>query len=214
MSALTKFLAKSADFLPPRAAALVEERIAALKAVREMVSGKANKIGNGFSADVYSVGDKLEGAGKTVVKKPQMYHIGDGPDFEAASKENIKEFKRRGFLESILADKDLAPRTMLVETSKGKYLVQPRADSILGASLEMPYYRGGKAATAMTEKVEKAGLTSNDVMPLNMGKYGDKFKYIDAGHEQLTRAMTPAERASALEKFISKGKRKKPWLDE
>ena len=199
MTALTKFLTKAADkgadFLPPRAAALVEERIAALRAVREAVAGKAKYLDRGYSAKAYEtqLGDK-------VVKVP--HYQGEINHWAT------KKFKRRGFLESILADNGLAPRTMLVETSGQKYMVQPKADYF------SPVTRHPNAQP-MRDAMEKIGMTSTDTA-FNIGEFGPGNipKLIDASEEKLTRAMTPAERASALEKFISKGKRKKPWLDE
>ena len=39
-----------------------------------------------------------------------------------------QEMRRRGFLESILSDNDIAPKTYVVETRNKKYMVQPEAD--------------------------------------------------------------------------------------
>ena len=203
MSALTKFLAKNgADFLPPRAAALVEERIAALRAVREAVKSKTGYIRNG-GAEAY-----VQGVGDKVVKSTKGSPDGDWMQ-QKDFKINHKGFKRRGFLESILADQGAAPRTMLVETSKNKYMVQPRFDDFPILDEKSP-----DLAKWAHEVTGKAGMTAHDLNFHNIGHFKNKPGIFDTGSENLTRAMTPAERKSALEKFISKGKRKKPWLDE
>ena len=187
-----KAIEKEAEFLSPRAAALVEERIAALRAVRESKTPDSRILGAGYSAVT-----KRAGFGD-VVKTPVQ---------DVEINKTKEEFKRRAFLKSILEKEGLAPRTMLVETSKNKYLVQPEADSI-------PKYINDDLADGMRDRLRDAGLTTNDVWSQNVGKFGDEYKFIDAGQEGLKRAMTPEERKSALEKFISYGKRKKPWLDE
>ncbi len=212
MTALAKFLAKNgADFLPPRAAALVEERIAALRAVREVVAGKANYVGKGNSAHAYETGATLEKAGDKIVKVPRGTRKFDYPEDKFKIQ---KQFKRRGFLESVLADKELAPRTMLVETSRNKYLVQPKWDDTDGIEDLINYDAHPDLGRWAKKQATKAGMTNRDLSYHNVGYFNGKPGIFDAGEEYLERAMTPAERASALEKFISKGKRKKPWLDE
>lgn len=180
MTPLLKFLSK-------RARELSMERQAALRAVREVVKNR-KYLDEGYSAQVWDAGDK-------VVKTPKGRIM-------------TSKMKRRGFLESILADNDLAPRTMLVETRGGKYMVQPKAD------FHSPY-QPHPDAPVIRDGMEKLGMTAKDVN-YNIGEFGPLKmpKLIDASEDELVRAMTPAERTSALEKFISYGKRKKPWLDE
>jgi hypothetical protein len=182
LSALEKFVFRS-----PGATAKLEERIKALRKVREMV--KAPKfLDEGYSAQAFDAGDH-------VVKMPR------GQIME-------KKMKRRGFLESILADNDLAPKTFLVETRGQKYMVQPKADFF---SPFTPH----PDADLIRKGMEAQKMTARDVA-YNVGEFGPLRKplLIDASEDLLQRATKPSERQSALEKFISYGKRAKPWLDE
>lgn len=203
MTALSKWIAK--NFLSPRARALSEERIQALRAVREAIK-KPKLVGHGFSAAVLDAGDM-------VVKVPRKRKAFKDEPVDRF----LKEFKRRGFLKSILESKGAAPRTMLVETRAGKYLVQPKRDDP-GAFESLSNLADGKDPDSLAKwakrAAKKAGVTTRDLSDSNVSTFGGKPGILDAGSEYLERAMTPAERTSALEKFISYGKRKKPWLDE
>ena len=178
------------------------ERIDALKAVREAI-GKLkqsrsdpdrflnhNKFETGSTAFVLPID-------KTVTKFTSP-----------ATEEAKKEFKRRGFLDSVLHDQGLAPKTHLIETKNNKYMVQPKADKVLNYSTD---YRTRFDGTLIDEwmynKVNDAGLTAKDVFGKNVGVFDGKPKLIDSGLEKMIRPMTPAERESALSKFISYGKR-------
>lgn len=182
LTALEKYIFRS-----PAAMAKTEERMKALQTVRQMVKNP-KFLDEGYSAQVFDAGDN-------VVKMPR------GQVME-------KKMKRRGFLESILADAGLAPKTMLVETRAQKYLVQPKADFF------SPFQKHPDAPV-ITDAMDKLGMTTRDTA-YNIGEFGKlrRPQVIDASEEYLQRAMTPTERKSALEKFISYGRRKKPWLEE
>jgi hypothetical protein len=199
---LAKWLGKNVDEISPRAAALIEERIAALRAVRAALKGEGKPLTRGNSMYADQVGD-------LVVKTPRGMGVGANPlgDESRNIKKTTKQAKRRGFLESILADNGLAPRTMLVETSKNKYMVQPKVAPNTWSNPEI------NESVAVGEKVKGLGMTARDLI-FNTGIQDGKRKVFDAGEEYLLRATTPQERKSALEKFISYGKRAKPWLDE
>lgn len=106
---------------------------------------------------------------------------------------------------------------MLVETRAGKYLVQPKADPT--EAFDDLYNYGNNMSPADLskwgkKKARNAGITTRDLSDNNVGIFSGKPGILDAGSEYLERPMTTSERRSALEKFISYGKRAKPWLDE
>lgn len=211
MSALLKFLSK-------RARELSMERQAALRAVREAIKNAGDKkpIDFGSSLHVY---DGIPG--KVVKTAPSLglhhwateYKAGRTSTSPFVSSQTSpaagKEMKRRAFMKSILEEHGLSPKTYLIETKGRKYLVQDKADKVKAYG-QYPYQVDEKAV----DDVYSKGITARDTFGHNLGWFGDKPKVIDVGHETMVRAMTPAERKSALEKFISYGKRKKPWLDE
>lgn len=169
------------------------ERIDALRTVREtLVKNKTRnqRLGFGHMADVFDADDKVVKAKSAFINR---YLV------EKAE----KQFKRRGFLESIMHDAGLAPKTHLIETKNAKYLVQPKADRVMDDP-KFAYDTGPKWLKA---KLEEHGLSARDIGRSNVGVFGGKPQVIDGGEELLLRAMTPAERQSALSKFISYGKR-------
>lgn len=193
------------------------DRIKALQSVRKALMGRGEQVGAGLAARVYDVGDQ-------VVKVPR-------PDPWTGLDDIKKEFKRRGFLESILHDKGLAPKTHLIETKNSKYMVQPKADfmseGVLSPNQEkqiadfyktydqrpnVPLEDKQDFVNSLTRfKTRQAGLSDNDIGRAggNIGWFDGNPKVIDTGIEELKRAMTPSERLSALDKFISYGKRQK-----
>jgi hypothetical protein len=206
VSALDKF------FLSAGARDISLGRQKALQAVRELVAGKGNTrfIGSGIAAEAFKVGDK-------VVKRPDTLNAGDKLG-------QLKEFKRRGFLDGLLGDIHSAPNTHLVETSGNKYLVQ---DALETPHMDVPESRympkAHEDAEDLREFLYSKGFGTRDVRAGNVGyDAAGTTKLFDSGHllypgpmpPKGTKPMSEAQRQKALEKFISIGKRKKPWLEK
>lgn len=198
------------------------ERIDALRAVREAINKMKTgeiPIMEGSTLKTALLDNKAVKFAHTNLRdRPQIY----------------KEMKRRGFLDSILHSEDLAPKTHLIETKNRKYMVQPKADMTLHEAHADPkrnaideFYESfdtGDNLSATDTKTDKRnfisdyiinsadeiGVTGGDIgFSRNIGFFDGTPKVIDSGYERLNRAMTPAERKSALEKFISYGRRRR-----
>jgi len=184
---------------------LIEKRIAALRAVRETRKetgywDRGSELGVNVAPNGLLV--------KEPVKKLKKY--GWGSD---------ESLKRRAFLKHVLEKEGKAPETFLVETKGHKYLVQPRGQ----APVDLPrqnrtaesYQEVKDAGFDLDDYAREAGfkpLTNQFALDItgNVAKYGDDWKIIDSGRMTYPQ---PMDRQGALEKFISYGKRNKPWLD-
>ena len=201
MSALYKYALQK-----PWVRDLIEKRIAALKAVRESPTRAVTEkptFGT-YRGDGSGIDNVVDFVGDTVVKAPHHWKQVKGD----------KLLKRRAFMKSELEKQGVAPETFLVETKKNKYLVQPKGETA------SPYsdlrYEASKQGDYLRRKLENLGYRPGrpnhagiDVHADNVARYGDDWKVIDTGHMAYPH---PTDRKSALEKFISYGRRDKPWL--
>lgn len=183
-------------FHSPEVMALLRKRQKALRDVRKVLENdtKAGYIGSGSDMAVSRHGGN-------VVKEPRIFQ---------------EDAKRRAFLDHELSSRGYAPETFLVETRNKKYVVQPEGEltpKSLGRYPEEPLEELG---VSMGDDISRLGFDAApgygmDLRKGNLAQYPGGWKIIDSG--QLT-FPKPQDRAGALQKFISYGRRKKPWLED
>lgn len=209
---LSKYL-----FHKPEIMRLLMERQKALKAVRDVVSGKASAFGAGATAKAFEVGDKI-------VKVPTAssrikVEPGDGvAEFfkEQARKSELNEFTRRAFLKNRASESGAAPETFLVGTNKNKYLVQDKLTPVneAGRTWWWDFEKKGGQRDQVIDKLKEAGINPRDINENNVGISKDGLPMsFDLGMSTAKGAMPESERQRALMRFIQKN-RKKDWLKD
>lgn len=160
------------------------ERQNAAQAVREKIKGQP-------------LADKLKREGQHYEgPKPDVQYLGRGVDMAAysvpgdvvvkspRSANGEDKLVSRFGIESRLADAGLAPETFVVETSRNKHMVQPKAGRLLeDAGKEHGYGYSDDIRQRLREDTrETLGIEPADLHEHNIAEFPDGWKIIDAGH--------------------------------
>lgn len=225
MSMLEKFV-----FHSPGTMKTLEERMGSIKSLRELIAGGVAKhkakpkgildilkkvqdaeklpvnrgftgeklIGNGAETGVWASGDHA-------IKRLMAF------DKQAANGQSRRRAMRSKFLSE---SNDSAAPEYMIDTGKGRYLVQKRADSILGDHHEgldniMNYEN---TINDVWRNLGKDDVHAFDAYGHNIGMFDGKPKLIDTGHASINKPMTALDRLKMRSGLIQKG-RKKPWLE-